>query len=122
VQIENLVSECGRRFQQDGHQASIPAFVIEPGEMLNGGSSTLTGKLQQSILVDALAEIGWQLDCPGRKLGGTRFRSLAARAGGVLVGRKMGQTLGMRTSRVAGIAAGAAFLLLGSYLILGRLE
>jgi hypothetical protein len=32
--------------------------------MLNCGSNTLTGKLQQSILVDALAEIGWQLDCP----------------------------------------------------------
>jgi hypothetical protein len=64
VQIENLVSECGRRFQQDGHQAAIPAFVIEPDEMLNGGSTTLTGKLQQSILVDALTEIGWQLDCP----------------------------------------------------------
>ena len=63
VQIENLVGECGHRFQQDGHKAAIPAFVIEPGEMLNCGSSTLTRKLQQSILVDALAELGWQFDC-----------------------------------------------------------
>jgi hypothetical protein len=53
--------ECGHRFQQDGHKTAIPAFVIEPGEMLNCGSSTLTRKLQQSILVDALAELGWQL-------------------------------------------------------------
>jgi hypothetical protein len=43
VQIENLVGECGHRFQQDGHYAAIPAFVIEPREMLNCGSSTLTG-------------------------------------------------------------------------------
>ena len=64
VQIENLVGECGHRFQQDGHKAAISAFVIEPGEMLNCGSSTLTRKLQQSILVDALAKLGWQLDCP----------------------------------------------------------
>ena len=45
VQIENLVSECGRRLQQDSHQAAIPAFVIEPDEMLNCGGSALTGKL-----------------------------------------------------------------------------
>ncbi len=32
--------------------------------MLSCGSSILTRKLQQSILVDALAELGWQLDCP----------------------------------------------------------
>jgi hypothetical protein len=43
---------------------AIPAFVIEPGEMLNCGAGTLTGKLQQPILMDALAKIQWQLDCP----------------------------------------------------------
>ena len=52
------VLKCGHRFQQDGHQAAIPAFVIEPGKMLSCGSSALTRKLQQSILVDALAELG----------------------------------------------------------------
>jgi hypothetical protein len=40
------------------------AFIIEPAEMLSCGSSTLTRKLQQSILVDALAELGCQLDFP----------------------------------------------------------
>jgi hypothetical protein len=35
--------------------------------------------------------------------------------------RKINQRLGKQTSRLAGIAAGAAFLLLGSYLILERL-
>jgi hypothetical protein len=58
VQIENLIRECGHRFQQDGHQAAIPAFVIDPGKMLSCGGSALTRKLQQSILVDALAELG----------------------------------------------------------------
>jgi hypothetical protein len=64
VEIENLGGDCGHCFQQDGHQAAIPSFVIEPAEMLSCGSSTLTRKLQQSILVDALAELGCQLDFP----------------------------------------------------------
>ena len=40
---------------------------------------------------------------------------------GILLGRKISQRLGMQTSRAAGIAAGAAFSLLGTYLILERL-
>ena len=59
-----MPSSASRMPQQDGHQAAIPAFVIEAGKMLNCGGSTLTGKLQQPVLVDALAKIEGQLDCP----------------------------------------------------------
>jgi putative Mn2+ efflux pump MntP len=39
---------------------------------------------------------------------------------GILIGRRIGTVLGRRTSRTAGIAAGVAFLLLGSYLLVER--
>jgi putative Mn2+ efflux pump MntP len=54
-------------------------------------------------------------------LGAIAIQTFIVTAGGILVGRKINQRLGMRTSRLAGFAAGAAFLLLGSYLILERL-
>jgi putative Mn2+ efflux pump MntP len=40
---------------------------------------------------------------------------------GILVGRRIGTALGRRTSHIAGIAAGVAFLLLGSHLLVGRI-
>jgi manganese efflux pump family protein len=40
---------------------------------------------------------------------------------GIFVGRRIGTALGKLTSRIAGIAAGVAFLLLGSYLLVERI-
>ena len=54
-------------------------------------------------------------------LGAIAIQTFLVTVGGILVGRKINQRLGMQTSRLAGLAAGAAFLLLGSYLILERL-
>jgi manganese efflux pump family protein len=54
-------------------------------------------------------------------LGAIAIQTFLVTVGGILVGRKINQKLGMQTSRLAGLAAGAAFLLLGSYLILERL-
>lgn len=55
-------------------------------------------------------------------LGAIALQTFLVTAGGILVGRKINQKLGMQTSRLAGLAAGAAFLLLGGYLILERLS
>jgi len=44
-----------------------------------------------------------------------------ATAAGILIGRRIGTVVGRRASRIAGIAAGVAFLLLGSYLLLERI-
>jgi len=44
-----------------------------------------------------------------------------ATVAGILIGRRIGTALGRRTSRIAGIMAGAAFLLLGSYLLVERI-
>jgi putative Mn2+ efflux pump MntP len=55
-------------------------------------------------------------------LGAIAIQTFLVTAGGILVGRKISQKLGMHTSRLAGIAAGAAFFLLGTYLILERLS
>jgi putative Mn2+ efflux pump MntP len=54
-------------------------------------------------------------------LGAIAIQTFLVTAGGILVCRKISQRLGMQTSRVAGIGAGAAFFLLGTYLILERL-
>ena len=54
-------------------------------------------------------------------LGAIAIQTFLVTAGGILLGRKLSQRLGMQTSRLAGLAAGAAFVLLGSYLILERL-
>ena len=54
-------------------------------------------------------------------LGAIAIQTFLVTAGGILVGRKISQRLGMRTSRLAGLAAGTAFVLLGSYLILERI-
>lgn len=54
-------------------------------------------------------------------LGAIAIQTFLVTVGGILVGRKINKKLGMQTSRLAGLAAGAAFLLLGSYLILERL-
>jgi putative Mn2+ efflux pump MntP len=54
-------------------------------------------------------------------LGAIAIQTFLVTAGGILVGRKISQRLGMQTSRLAGLAAGAAFVLLGSYLILERI-
>ncbi len=40
---------------------------------------------------------------------------------GIFVGRRIGTALGKLTSRIAGIAAGVGFLLLGSYLLVERI-
>ena len=40
---------------------------------------------------------------------------------GILTGHRIGTALGRRTSRIAGLAAGVAFLLLGSYLLVERI-
>ena len=54
-------------------------------------------------------------------LGAIAIQTFLVTAGGILVGRKISQRLGMQTSRLAGLAAGASFVLLGSYLILERI-
>jgi putative Mn2+ efflux pump MntP len=54
-------------------------------------------------------------------IGAIAIQTFLVTVGGILVGRRINQRLGMQTSRLAGLAAGAAFLLLGSYLILERL-
>ena len=54
-------------------------------------------------------------------LGAIAIQTFLVTMGGILIGRKINQRLGKQTSRLAGIAAGAAFLLLRSYLILERL-
>jgi putative Mn2+ efflux pump MntP len=54
-------------------------------------------------------------------VGAIAIQTFFVTVGGILVGRKINKTLGMQTSRLAGLAAGVAFLLLGSYLILERL-
>jgi len=54
-------------------------------------------------------------------LGAIAIQTFLVTIGGILIGRKISQRLGKQTSRFAGIAAGAAFLLLGTYLILERL-
>ena len=57
----------------------------------------------------------------GAVLGAIAIQTFLVTMGGILIGRKINQRLGKQTSQLAGIAAGAAFLLLGSYLILERL-
>jgi len=54
-------------------------------------------------------------------LGAIAIQTFLVIAGGILISRKISQRLGKQASRLAGSAAGAAFLLLGSYLILERL-
>jgi manganese efflux pump family protein len=54
-------------------------------------------------------------------LGAIAIQTFLVTMGGILIGRKINQRLGKQTSRFAGIAAGAAFGLLGSYLILERI-
>jgi manganese efflux pump family protein len=54
-------------------------------------------------------------------VGAIAVQTFLVTVGGILVGRRINQRLGLQTSRLAGLAAGAAFLLLGSYLILERL-
>jgi putative Mn2+ efflux pump MntP len=54
-------------------------------------------------------------------LGAIAIQTFLVTVGGILVGRKINQSLGMQTSRLAGLAAGASFVLLGSYLILERI-
>jgi putative Mn2+ efflux pump MntP len=51
-------------------------------------------------------------------LGAIAIQTFLVTMGGILIGRKINQRLGRQTSRFAGTLAGAAFLLLGSYLIL----
>jgi putative Mn2+ efflux pump MntP len=53
-------------------------------------------------------------------LGAIAIQTFLVTMGGILIGRQINQRLGKQTSRLAGIAAGTAFLLLGSYLILER--
>ncbi len=44
-----------------------------------------------------------------------------ATVAGAFIGRRIGTALGRRASRTAGIAAGVAFLLLGSHLLVERM-
>jgi manganese efflux pump family protein len=76
------------------------------------------------ISVDEIA-IGFPLGALrlpiGAVLGAIAIQTFLVTMGGILIGRKINQRLGKQTSQLVGIAAGAAFLLLGSYLILERL-
>ena len=76
------------------------------------------------ISMDEIA-IGFQLGALrlpiAATLGAIAIQTFLVTMGGILIGRKINQRLGKQTSRLAGIAAGAAFLLLGTYLILERL-
>ena len=76
------------------------------------------------ISMDEIA-IGFPLGALGLPIvavvGAIAVQTFLVTMGGILVGRRINQRLGLQTSRLAGLAAGAAFLLLGSYLILERL-
>jgi len=54
-------------------------------------------------------------------LGAIAIQTFLVTVGGILIGQKIGLRLGVQASRLAGIAAGVAFLLLGGWVIFGRL-
>jgi len=76
------------------------------------------------ISMDEIA-IGFPLGALGLPIvavvGAIAVQTFLVTMGGILVGRRINQRLGLQTSRLAGLAAGAAFVLLGSYLILERI-
>lgn len=57
----------------------------------------------------------------GAVLAAIAVQTVLVTVGGILLGRRIGVALGMRASRIAGIVAGAAFVLLGSFLIVERI-
>jgi len=57
----------------------------------------------------------------GAVLAAIAVQAFAVTVGGILIGRRVGVSLGMRASKIAGIAAGVAFSLLGSYLLIERI-
>jgi manganese efflux pump family protein len=57
----------------------------------------------------------------GTVLAAIGIQAFLATAGGILVGRTIGNRLGEQTSRISGVVAGTAFVLLGTFLIAERL-
>ena len=53
----------------------------------------------------------------GPVLGAIGVQAFVATAGGILLGRRIGRSLGLRTARLAGVIAGTAFVVLGVVLI-----
>ncbi len=57
----------------------------------------------------------------GAVLAAIAVQAFGVTVGGILIGRRVGAALGIRASKIAGIAAGVAFSLLGGYLLVERL-
>lgn len=104
-------------------------------ETLEGDNETETASLSfESVRGILLAGLGISTDeiAMGFPLGALGLPIVAvlaaiavqaflATVAGMLIGSRIGTALGRRTSRIAGIAAGVAFLLLGSYLLVERI-
>ncbi len=75
------------------------------------------------ISMDELA-IGFPMGTSGlpipQTIGAIAAQTLAVTYGGIVLGKRLGETFGRRTSRFAGIIAAVAFGLLGIYLIAQR--
>ena len=76
------------------------------------------------ISTDEIA-IGFPLGALGLPVGAVLaaigVQALLATGGGILIGRRIGAALGYRAARLAGFIAGAAFVLLGIFLIVERI-
>lgn len=57
----------------------------------------------------------------GAVLGAISVQAFLATAAGILIGHRIGRRLGERAARLSGVIAGAAFVLLGAYLIVERI-
>ena len=75
------------------------------------------------ISIDELA-IGFPMGTSGlpiaQTIGAIAIQTLVVTCVGIFAGNRLGVTLGGRASRIAGIAAAAAFALLGTYIIAAR--
>lgn len=89
------------------------SFDSVPGTLLAG----------VGISTDEMA-MGFPLGASGLPIGAVlaaiAVQAFVVSATGIVIGRRIGVTLGRRTAHVAGMAAGAAFLLLGGYLLAER--
>jgi len=103
-----------RETQADDDEAGSLSFESVRGVLLAGSA----------ISTDEIA-IGFPLGALGLPivfvLTAIAVQAFFATVIGILVGRRIGTVLGRRTSRIAGLAAGVAFLLLGSYLVVERI-
>ncbi|HET9001166.1 MAG TPA: manganese efflux pump, partial [bacterium] len=98
----------------DGGEAGALSFESVRGILLAGSA----------ISTDEIA-MGFPLGALGLPivvvLAAIAAQGFFATVTGILIGRRIGTALGRRTSRIAGLSAGVAFLLLGSYLLVERM-